>query len=98
MPSRITTNIGVRIKNEHLEAIDQMVEWGAFPDRSSAVRAFVAPAFEMCFVAMTTKSKMKAIGARMQAEADLMIAINKILKKAEVQDVISFEDLDVSVT
>lgn len=75
-----------------------MVEWGAFPDRSSAVRAFVAPAFEMCFVAMTTKSKMKAIGARMQAEADLMIAINKILKKAEVQDVISFEDLDVSVT
>ena len=72
-----------------------MIEWGAFTDRGDAVRSFVAPAFEMCFVAMTTKSKMKAIGARMQAEADLMTAMNKILKNAEVQDLIEFEDLDV---
>jgi Arc/MetJ-type ribon-helix-helix transcriptional regulator len=83
MPSKTTTTVGVRIKNEHIAVIDELVRLQVFPDRSEAVRFMVTPVYEMFSTAWNSNSKLSAVKARMKSEKEVMGKLNGILQAME---------------
>ena len=83
MPSKTTTTVGVRIKNEHIAVIDELIRLKVFPDRSEAVRFMCTPIYEMFATAWNSNSKLSAVKARMKSEKEVMGKLNGILKAME---------------
>lgn len=91
MPSKITTTVPVRVKNEHVAVIDEMIRLGVFKDRSEAVRTMIAPVYEMLATGWNTNSKTQAVKARFQCEAEVMKKLNVLLKASDELELTSEE-------
>ena len=83
MPSSTTTSVTVRIKNEHVAVMDELVRLGVFPSRGEAVRFMCTPIYEMFATAWNSNSKLSAVKARMKSEKEVMGKLNNILKAME---------------
>ena len=83
MPSKTTTTVPVRMKNEHVAVIDELIRLGVFRDRSEAVRFMVTPVYEMFATAWNSNSKLSAVKARMKSEQEVMGKLNKLLKAVD---------------
>ena len=83
MASTTTTNVGVRIKNEHIAVIDELVRLGIFVNRAEAVRFMITPIYEMLSTAWNSNSKKAAVVARFKSETVVMGKLNELLKKAD---------------
>jgi Arc/MetJ-type ribon-helix-helix transcriptional regulator len=83
MASSTTTSVTVRIKNEYIAVIDELVRLGVFRDRSEAVRFMVTPVYEMFATAWNSNSKISAVKARFQSEKEVMAKLNILLKKSD---------------
>jgi metal-responsive CopG/Arc/MetJ family transcriptional regulator len=74
-----TGTITIRLKNEELEAIDEIVKFSEFNSRNECVRHLLQPALVKFVTAINTQSAWKASVAQISAEMDL----NKRLKLAK---------------
>ena len=83
MPSKTTTTVPVRVKNEHVAVIDELIRLEVFCDRSDAVRFMIAPVYDMLATAWNSNSKISAVKARMQSEAEVMGKLNLLLKASD---------------
>jgi len=79
MASSTTTAVTVRIKNEHIPVMDELIRLGVFSDRSDAIRFMITPVYEMFATAWNSNSKMAAVTARMKSEKEVMGRLNAIL-------------------
>ena len=80
MPSSTTTTVPVRMKNEHVAVMDELIRLGVFRDRSEAVRFMVTPVYEMFSTAWNSNSKIQAVKARMKSEQEVMGKLNGLIK------------------
>jgi Arc/MetJ-type ribon-helix-helix transcriptional regulator len=83
MASSTTTTVGVRIKNEHIAVIDELVRLGIFNNRAEAIRFMVTPVYEMLSTAWNSNSKLSAIKARLKSEQEVMGKLNALLKRSD---------------
>ena len=84
MPSKSTSVVGLRLKNEDIDALDAMCELIG-KTRSSTIRILLTPSIIQAKTAMETKSVLKAAKARMKAEMEQSKLIQELAKKAEIQ-------------
>ena len=91
MPSKISSIVTLRLKNEEKEAIDQIVELGKFESRCDALRALLKPAMAQAMTAIRTKSVAKAAKVRIQEEVIFAKHIHTMSKSAEVQDELALD-------
>ena len=80
MPSKTTTTVGVRMKNEHVAVIDELIRLGVFPTRGEAVRFMVTPVYEMFSTAWNSNSKIQAVKARLNSEQEVMGKLAGLMK------------------
>ena len=80
MSSSTTTTVPVRMKNEYVAVMDELIRLGVFRDRSEAVRFMVTPVYEMFSTAWNSNSKIQAVKARMKSEQEVMGKLNKLIK------------------
>ena len=83
MASSTTQAVTVRIKNEHVAVMDELVRLGVFESRGEAVRFMALPIYEMFATAWNSNSKLAAVKARMKSEQEVMKKLNGILKAME---------------
>ena len=91
MPSKSTSVIGLRIKNEDIDALDAMCELIG-KNRSETVRILLTPSLIQAKVAMETKSVVKAASARLNAEMAQSTLIRELAKKSEIQDTLNLAE------
>ena len=91
MPSKSTSVIGLRLKNEDIDALDKMCELIG-KNRSETVRILLTPSIIQAKVAMETKSVVQAAKARLSAEMEQSKTIRELAKKSEVQGTLKLEE------
>ena len=91
MPSKSTSVIGLRIKNQDIDALDAMCDLIG-KNRSETVRILLTPSLIQAKVAMETKSVVKAASARLKAEMAQRKLIHELAKKSEVQGTLNLEE------
>ena len=99
-PSKHTQILTLRLKNDEIDAIDEIVKFSEFSSRNECVRHLLQPALAQFVTAINTKSAWKGGIAKISAELDL----NKRLKLARENsnknrqlEIPQIEDLDVEV-
>ena len=80
MASSTTTSVTVRIRNEHVGVIDELVRLGVFESRGDAVRFMSSPIYEMFSTAWNSNSKKAALGVRIKRELEVMGKLNQLTK------------------
>mgnify|MGYP001581510622 CR=1 FL=1 len=84
MPSKSTSVVGLRLKNEDIDALDAMCELIG-ETRSTTIRILLTPSIIQAKTAMETKSVLKAAKARMHAEMEQSKLIHDLAKKSQIQ-------------
>jgi metal-responsive CopG/Arc/MetJ family transcriptional regulator len=77
--NKSTGVVTIRLKNEEIEAIDEIVKFSEFNSRNECVRHLLQPALVKFVTAINTQSTWKTAVAQISAEMDL----NKRLKMAK---------------
>lgn len=84
MPSKSTSVVGLRLKNEDIDALDAMCELIG-KTRSTTIRILLTPSIIQAKTAMETKSVLQASKARLLAEMEQSKLIRELAKKSEIQ-------------
>jgi hypothetical protein len=84
MPSKSTSVVGLRLKNEDIDALDAMCELIG-ETRSTTIRILLTPSIIQAKTAMETKSVLKAAKARLNAEMEQSKLIHDLAKKSQIQ-------------
>lgn len=91
MPSKISKPVCIRLKNEQIDVIDKIVEFGDFPNRNEAMRALLMPSLKAFAKVMETKSVTKGLIAHTAAMLELKKILEKVEKKTEIQENLELE-------
>ena len=92
-----TGTLTIRLKNEELEAIDEIVKFSEFRSRNECVRHMLQPALAKFVTAINTQSTWKASVAQITAEMDLNKRLKVAKKNSNRNAQLEMPDLTVDV-
>ena len=87
--------ISVRLKNEEIEAIDAIKEFGEFNSRNEVVRHLIQPALAQYVDAINTKSALSGAIVRIQEEMKCNERLAMVRKKANRKAQLTLPDFEV---
>ena len=88
--------ISLRLKNEEIEAIDAIKEFGEFNSRNEVVRHLIQPALAQYVDAINTKSALSGAIVRIQEEMKCNERLAMVRKKANRKAQLVLPDFEVS--
>ena len=95
--NKTSKHITIRLKNEEIDAIDEIVKYSEFNSRNECVRYLLQPALAQFVVAINTKSAWKGAVTRIQEEMDLADRLKLARKNSSGDKQLEIPTLDVDV-
>ena len=95
--NKSTGVVTIRLKNEEIEAIDEIVKFSEFKSRNECVRHLPQPALVKFVTAINTQSTWKASVAQISAEMDLNKRLKMAKKNSNANAQLEIPDLQVDV-
>ena len=89
--------ISLRLKNEEIDAIDEIVKYSEFTSRNECVRYLLQPALAQFVVAINTKSAWQGAVTRIQEEMNLTERLKLARKNSSGDQQLEIPTLDVDV-
>ena len=96
--NKTSKHITIRLKNEEIDAIDEIVKYSEFNSRNECVRYLLQPALAQFVTAINTKSAWQGGLAKIHAELDLnkrLALARKNSNKNRQLEVPGLEDMEV---
>lgn len=89
--------ISLRLKNEEIDAIDEIVKYSEFNSRNECVRHLIQPALAQFVVAINTKSAWQGAVTRIQEEMNLTERLKLARKNSSGDQQLEIPQLDIDV-
>ena len=89
--------VTLRLKNEEIEAIDEIVKYSEFSSRNECVRYLLQPALAQFVVAINTKSAWQGAVTRIQEEMNLTERLKMARKNSSGEKQLEMPTLEVDV-
>lgn len=89
--------VTLRLKNEEIEAIDEIVKYSEFNSRNECVRHLIQPALAQFVVAINTKSAWQGAVTRIQEEMNLNERLQLARKNSSGDKQLEIPQLDIDV-
>jgi Arc/MetJ-type ribon-helix-helix transcriptional regulator len=89
--------ISLRLKNEEIDAIDEIVKFSEFNSRNECVRYLLQPALAQFVTAINTKSAWQGAVTRIQEEMNLQDRLKLARKNSSGEKQLEIPQLDIDI-
>jgi metal-responsive CopG/Arc/MetJ family transcriptional regulator len=94
-PNTESQPVSIRLKNEEIDAIDAIKEFGEFNSRNEVIRHLIQPALAQYVDAINTKSALSGAIVRIQEEMKCNERLAMVRKKANRKAQLVLPDFEV---
>ena len=95
--NKTSKHITIRLKNEEIDAIDEIVKYSEFNSRNECVRYLLQPALAQFVTAINTKSAWQGAVTRIQEEMNLTERLKMARKNSSGDQQLEIPQLEIDV-